>query len=139
MCGGGNRGPSREETERRHQEQMELQREQMRIQQEQFEKNLELQRERFEAQRATASATPPPAPQEGAEVAASAVEAAPATPTAVADPTVNPDNQSAAANAATMLGIGTTATPRTRRSGTGRRRFRTDLAGGSGGLSIPGY
>ena len=122
MCiGGGNRGPSREELERRHQESLELQREQMRIQQEQFEQNLAFQRERFESQQATASATPPAPPQEVAEVAASATEA-------VADP-----------NAASMLGIGTAPTDQTRKAGTGRRKFRTDLPGsGSGGLSIPG-
>ena len=40
MCRGGG-GNDRAEAERRHQEQMDLQREQMRIQQEQFERNLE--------------------------------------------------------------------------------------------------
>ncbi len=127
MCRGGGGGNQKADAERRHQEQMELQREQMRIQQEQFEKNLKAQKERFEKQQAAAQAQAPSIPEPIAEAAASATEVALAE-NAVADP-----------GAVTMMQIGSNPL-RNRRAGTGRRRYRTDLmpnAGGSGSLSIP--
>jgi len=135
MCRGGG-GNDKAEAERRHQEQMDLQREQMRIQQEQFERNLEEQRRRFEEQQAAAQAQAPSQPEEIAEVAASATEVAPPPLT---DPSVNPANQTTAAGAATMQ-IGAGGTPLTQKAGAGRRRYRTDLlpaGGGSGQLMIP--
>ena len=135
MCRGGG-GNDKAEAERRHQEQMELQREQMRIQQEQFERNLEAQRERFEAQQAAAQAQAPSQPEEIAEAAASATEVA---PTALTDPSVNPANQTTAAGAASMMQIGGNPLI-TNKAGAGRRRYRTDLlpaGGGSGSLMIP--
>ena len=135
MCRGG-RGNDKAEAERRHQEQMELQREQMRIQQEQFERNLQAQRERFEAQQAAAQAQAPSQPEEIAETAASATEVAPPPLT---DPSVNPANETTAAGS-TAMQIGIQGTPLTRKAGAGRRRYRTDLlptGGGSGQLMIP--
>ena len=136
MCRGGNRGNDKAEAERRHQEQMELQREQMRIQQEQFERNLQAQRERFEQQQAAAQAQAPSQPEEIAEVAASATEVAPPPLT---DSSVNPANQTTALGAAAMQ-IGATGSPLTQKAGSGRRRYRTDLlpaAGGSVSVMIP--
>ena len=135
MCRGGG-GNDKAEAERRHQEQMELQREQMRIQQEQFERNLEAQRERFEAQQAAAQAQAPVAPEPIAEVAASATEVAPAP---LADPSIQGANATTAAGAASMQ-IGSNNPLITNKAGAGRRRYRTDLvpgAGGSGSLMIP--
>tara|TARA_R100000329_G_scaffold18097_2_gene18111 strand:- start:172 stop:585 length:414 start_codon:yes stop_codon:yes gene_type:complete len=135
MCRGGG-GNDKAEAERRHKEQMELQREQMRIQQEQFERNLEEQRKRFEAQQAAAQAQAPSVPEQIAEVAASATEIAPAPLT---DPSVNPANQTTAAGAAAMQ-IGNAVAPLTQKAGAGRRKYRTDLlpaGGGSGSLMIP--
>lgn len=135
MCRGGG-GNDRAEAERRHQEQMELQREQMRIQQEQFERNLEAQRERFEAQQAAAQAQAPVAPEPIAEVAASATEVAPPP---LADPSAQGANATALEGAASMQ-IGTGNPLITNKAGSGRRRYRTDLvpgAGGSGSLMIP--
>lgn len=135
MCRGGG-GNDKAEAERRHQEQMELQREQMRIQQEQFERNLEAQRERFEAQQAAAQAQAPVAPEPIAEVAASATEVAPAP---LADPSIQGANATTAAGAASMqIGAGNPLI--TDKAGLNRRRYRTDLvpgAGGSGALMIP--
>ena len=135
MCRGGG-GNDKAEAERRHQEQMELQREQMRIQQEQFERNLEAQRERFEAQQAAAQAQAPVAPEPIAEVAASATEVAPAP---LADPSMQGANATTQAGAASMQ-IGTGNPLITNKAGSGRRQYRTDLvpgAGGSGALMIP--
>ena len=135
MCRGGG-GNDKAEAERRHQEQMELQREQMRIQQEQFERNLQAQRERFEAQQAAAQAQAPVAPEAIAEVAASATEVAPAP---LADPSIQGANATTAAGAASMQ-IGTSNPLLSNQSGIGRRQYRTDLvpgAGGSGALMIP--
>ena len=125
MCFGGNRNSDREAAERRHQEQMDLQREQMRIQQEQFEKNLEAQRQRFEEQQAAATAQAPVAPEPIAEVAASATEVA--------------DNATTQEGAASMMQIGGNPLI-TNKAGSGRRKFRTDIipgGGGSGALQIP--
>ena len=145
MCRGGG-GNDKAEAERRHQEQMDLQREQMRIQQEQFERNLEAQRERFEAQQAAAQAQAPVAPEPIAEVAASATEVAPTAlavappaPAPIADPSMQGANPTTGAGAASMQ-IGTGNPLITNRAGSGRRRYRTDLvpgAGGSGALMIP--
>ena len=135
MCRGGG-GNDKAEAERRHQEQMELQREQMRIQQEQFERNLQAQRERFEAQQAAAQAQAPVAPEPIAEVAASATEVAPPP---LADPSIQGANATTAAGAASMQ-IGTGNPLITNKAGSGRRQYRTDLvpgAGGSGALMIP--
>lgn len=131
------RGNDNQAAERRHQEQMNMQREQMRIQQEQFERNLEAQRERFEAQQAAAQAQAPSSPEAIAEVAASATEVA---PTALSDPSAQGANAETDPNAA-LLTVGQVmgGTPLNRR-GSNRRRYRTDLvpgAGGSGSLSIP--
>ncbi len=134
MC--RNNGGDDGEAERRHQEQMEMQKEQMRIQQEQFERNLEAQRERFEAQQQAALAAPPAAPEPIAETAASATEVAPAP---LSDPSVQGANAQTAAGAASMQ-IGTGNPLITNKAGSGRRQYRTDLvpgAGGSGALMIP--
>lgn len=134
MCRGG--GGDDGEAERRHQEQMEMQKEQMRIQQEQFERNLEAQRERFEAQQQAALAAPPAAPEQIAETAASATEVAPAP---LSDPSMQGANAQTAAGAASMQ-IGSSSAPLTNKAGSNRRRYRTDIvpgAGGSGTLTIP--
>ena len=94
MCfGGGGQAPDNSAQIRMQEEQMKLQREQMAMQQEQAA----AQRAQYREQLAISKAPPPPAPNEGAMAAASAVE--------------------------TM----DQATAQSMRAGTGRRKLRTDL------------
>ncbi len=94
MCfGGGGQAPDNSAQIRMQEEQMKLQREQMAMQQEQAA----AQRAQYREQLAISKAPPPPAPNEGAMAAASAIE--------------------------TM----DQATAQSMRAGTGRRKLRTDL------------
>lgn len=94
MCfGGGGQAPDNSAQIRMQEEQMKLQREQMAMQQEQAA----AQRAQYREQLAISKAPPPPAPNEGAMAAASAVE--------------------------TM----DQATAQSMRAGAGRRKLRTDL------------
>lgn len=93
MCGGGGGAPDNSAQIRMQEEQMKLQREQMAMQQEQAA----AQQAQYREQLAISKAPPPPAPNEGAMAAASAVE--------------------------TM----DQATAQSMRAGTGRRKLRTDL------------
>jgi len=94
MCfGGGGQAPDNSAQIRMQEEQMKLQREQMAMQQEQAA----TQQAQYREQLAISKAPPPPAPNEGAMAAASAVE--------------------------TM----DQATAQSMRAGTGRRKLRTDL------------
>jgi len=89
--------------------------EQQRIQ---FEQQMALQKAQAEEQKRIAEAPPPPAPQETAKVAASAAELPIAATTAAGAEMAIPA-----------------------RIGLSRRKLRTDVtsvAGGTGGLSIPG-
>ena len=92
MCGGGG-APDNSAQIRMQEEQMKLQREQMAMQQEQAA----TQQAQYREQLAISKAPPPPAPNEGAMAAASAIE--------------------------TM----DKATAQSMRAGTGRRKLRTDL------------
>ena len=92
MCGGG-RAPDNSAQIRMQEEQMKLQREQMAMQQEQAA----TQQAQYREQLAISKAPPPPAPNQGAMAAASAIE--------------------------TM----DQATAQSMRAGTGRRKLRTDL------------
>jgi hypothetical protein len=94
MCfGGGGQAPDNSAQIRMQEEQMKLQREQMAMQQEQAA----TQQAQYREQLAISKAPPPPAPNEGAMAAASAIE--------------------------TM----DQATAQSMRAGTGRRKLRTDL------------
>ncbi len=94
MCfGGGGQAPDNSAQIRMQEEQMKLQREQMAMQQEQAA----AQQAQYREQLAISKAPPPPAPNEGAMAAASAIE--------------------------TM----DQATAQSMRAGTGRRKLRTDL------------
>ena len=93
MCGGGGQAPDNSAQIRMQEEQLKLQREQMAMQQEQAA----AQQAQYREQLAISKAPPPPAPNEGAMAAASAVE--------------------------TM----DQATAQSMRAGTGRRKLRTDL------------
>jgi hypothetical protein len=88
-----------------------LQREQMAMQQEQ----MNFQQAQYREQLAISNAPPPPAPQPVAMTARSAIEMPVATAAGSAD-------------------TGAAATPQSVRAGTGRRKLRTDRAGG---LNIP--
>ena len=93
MCGGGGGAPDNSAQIRMQEEQLKLQREQMAMQQEQAA----AQQAQYREQLAISKAPPPPAPNEGAMAAASAIE--------------------------TM----DQATAQSMRAGTGRRKLRTDL------------
>ncbi len=93
MCGGGGGAPDNSAQIQMQEEQMKLQREQMAMQQEQAA----AQQAQYREQLAISKAPPPPAPNEGAMAAASAIE--------------------------TM----DQATAQSMRAGTGRRKLRTDL------------
>jgi hypothetical protein len=93
MCGGGGQAPDNSAQIRMQEEQMKLQREQMAMQQEQAA----AQQAQYREQLAISKAPPPPAPNEVAMAAASAIE--------------------------TM----DQATAQSMRAGTGRRKLRTDL------------
>jgi hypothetical protein len=86
----------------------------MDLQKQQFDQQMELQRQQMAEQKRIAEAPPPPAPSPTATAAASAVE----LPAAI--------GTGGSAEMAIPL-----------RTGLGRRRLRTDIAGGTGGLSIP--
>ena len=91
MCGGG-QAPDNSAQIRMQEEQMQLQREQMAMQQEQAA----TQQAQYREQLAISNAPPPPAPNEGAMAAASAIETMDQT------------------------------TAQSMRAGTGRRKLRTD-------------
>ncbi len=93
MCGGGGQAPDNSAQIRMQEEQLKLQREQMAMQQEQAA----AQQAQYREQLAISKAPPPPAPNEGAMAAASAIE--------------------------TM----DQATAQSMRAGIGRRKLRTDL------------
>ena len=103
---------------------------------------LQQQQQRYEEQRAAAMAPPAPAPNPIAEAtAASAPVAAEVAPTATPAPPSATDplyapNETAGGGMEQQQTLAIA--PRAQRSGMGRRRFRTSVAGGSGGLSIPG-
>tara|TARA_R100000353_G_scaffold132245_2_gene93806 strand:- start:390 stop:851 length:462 start_codon:yes stop_codon:yes gene_type:complete len=120
MCGGGGGGPSRAETQARHEEQMALQREQMALQQQQFEENLAFQRERFEQQQAAASAPPPAPPEEIAETAASAADLPAANET-------SGNMLGTPGEPGLLYNIARAAMEGRITGGRGRRRYRTDL------------
>jgi hypothetical protein len=96
MCGGGGKKQQQQQAEaaaRAQDQSIALQREQMAMQQEQ----MNVQQAQYREQLAISNAPPPPAPNEGAMVAMSAIES------------VDP------------------ATGQSTRAGTGRRKLRTDL------------
>ena len=164
MCGGGGGGGNDRAQQRRHEEQMALQREQMAEQKRQFELQLQQQQQRYEEQRAAAMAPPAPAPNPIAETSArsnpvaapalvqaattqaaavgqglsgtTAPTAAPVPPPASATDPLYAPNETAGGGMQQQQTLAIA--PRAQRSGMGRRRFRTSVAGGSGGLSIPG-
>ena len=107
MCGGGGRRSSSPDNS----EMLNLQREQMAEQKRQYEEQKAQQEERYAEQKAIAEAPPAPAPSPVAMAAASALEIPDATG-----------------------GIATS--PKAKKSGYGRKQFRTDLEAGSG-LNIP--
>ncbi len=119
MCGGGGGGGGGDSGASARQEA--LQRQQMEEQRRQFEEQMAFQRAQQAEQRAIAMATPPPAPEKVATAAMSAVE----SPTAATGVPGATAGQTAAGELAIRAGIG-------------RRKLRTDVAGGTGGLSIPG-
>ena len=129
MCGGGGGGRDDSAQQRRHEEQMALQREQMAEQKRQFDLQLAQSEKRFKDQKAAAEADPAPAPNPIAETAAPS--------TAVPDPLYAANQTAGGMDMQQTLAIA----PRAQGSGIGRRRFRTsgtNVAGGAGGLSIPG-
>jgi hypothetical protein len=97
----------------------------MELQRQQFDQQMAIQREQMAEQKRIAEAPAPPAPAPTAMAAASAVEVAPALRASAA-----PMGGAGAAAAGADMAIPI-------RSGIGRRRLRTDIAGGAGGLSIP--
>lgn len=114
MCGGGGRKGQQAQAEaaaKAQEQSIALQREQMAMQQEQ----MNLQQAQYREQLAISNAPPPPAPEAVAMTARSAIEMPVATAAGSAD-------------------TGDVATPQSVRAGTGRRKLRTDLAGG---LNIP--
>jgi len=77
MCGGGPRGPSEEDkkaAERKHQDNLALQKEQMEEQKRQFELQRRDQLSRYNEQKAEAKAAPPPKPNATAAVAGLAID-----------------------------------------------------------------
>ena len=78
MCGGGGGGSSNdqamEDAEKRHQENLALQKEQMEEQKRQFELSRADNQARYDEQKAQAQADPPPPPEETAGVAAPALD-----------------------------------------------------------------
>ena len=77
MCGGGGGSSNEEakkEAEKRHQENLALQREQMAEQKRQFELSRQDNQTRYKEQKAATKAAPPPAPEKTAAVAAPAIE-----------------------------------------------------------------
>ena len=77
MCGGGGGGSNdqaMEDAEKRHQENLALQKEQMEEQKRQFELSRADNQARYQEQKATAQAAPPPPPEKTAGVAAPALD-----------------------------------------------------------------
>jgi hypothetical protein len=76
MCGGGggSNDKAMEDAEKRHQENMALQKEQMEEQKRQFELSRADNQARYQEQKAQAKAAPPPPPEETAGVAAPALD-----------------------------------------------------------------
>tara|TARA_R100000742_G_C4219196_1_gene43434 strand:+ start:230 stop:547 length:318 start_codon:yes stop_codon:yes gene_type:complete len=76
MCGGGgsDNSQAREDAEKRHQENLALQKEQMAEQKRQFELSREENLRRYEKQEKQADAPPPPPPEKTAQVAAPALD-----------------------------------------------------------------
>ena len=77
MCGGGGGGSNeqaREDAEKRHQENLALQKEQMEEQKRQFELSRADNQARYREQKAQAQAAPPPPPEKTAGVAAPALD-----------------------------------------------------------------
>lgn len=77
MCGGGggsNNQQAQEDAEKRHQENLALQREQMEEQRRQFELSRQDNQARYAEQKAQAQADPPPPPEKTAQVAAPALD-----------------------------------------------------------------
>jgi hypothetical protein len=115
MCGGGGNKKAQaaqaEASARAQEQSLALQREQMAMQQ----KQMDLQQAQYREQLAISNAPPPPAPEPVAMTARSAIEMPVATAAGSAD-------------------TGAAATPQSVRTGIGRRKLRTDWAGG---LNIP--
>jgi hypothetical protein len=114
MCGGGGKKAQAAQAEasaRAQEQSLALQREQMAMQQEQ----MDLQQAQYREQLAISNAPPPPAPSPVAMTARSAIEMPVTTAAGSAD-------------------TGAAATPQSARAGIGRRKLRTDWAGG---LNIP--
>ena len=77
MCGGGGRSnndEAKEAAEKRHQENLALQKEQMEEQKRQFEVSRQDNQVRYREQKAQAQAAPPPPPEKTAGVAAPALD-----------------------------------------------------------------
>lgn len=128
MCtGGGKQDKKMAKAQQAAQaESLALQREQLQLARQAQERSTQ----QYQEQLRISTAPPPPPPAPVADVAASALTA-PVAGSALSDPGGN------AGDNAARMGEALAINPALARQGYGRRRFRTDMAGGTGGLSIP--